>query len=316
MKNKVNPVAYVLLIFFIFTIEPFSVNAQSYQQAGSWAVGIVVHNGFTLGNGQKVLWKDVYNISVMLKLPLIKRTDKTVMFVESLMVGNGSIIQVSISLYQNSTYWTVCAMYILNPESYPQEYFIKQHFGNIEAGSLILISLIKKDKGWTYCVIDYNNSKTFEGFLPVQGQPVDGVQYVMAFESYSYNSSVFKNMGKVVLYGIFANGFKIVKGAEVYTTWSESLTPLFIVGGQNPPPFVEIYTENGSYIITYLSSWTGYKEVGSGFYYVLAFGLAVAATTNVAYLSLAIKKLRKKRTTLKHNQFLTLTGRRGRNSPT
>jgi len=55
MKNKVNPVAYVLLIAFIFSIEPFSVNAQSYQQAGSWAVGIVVHDGFTLCNGQKVL---------------------------------------------------------------------------------------------------------------------------------------------------------------------------------------------------------------------------------------------------------------------
>ena len=308
MNNKVEPVAYVLLMVFIFTIEPFSVNAQSYQQAGSWAVGVVVHNGFTLSNGQKILWKDVYNISVMLKLPLINRTDKTVMCVESLMVGNGSIIQVSVSLYQNSTYWTVSGMYILNPESYPQEYVIEQHFGNIEAGSLILISLIKTDKGWTYSVTDYNKSKTLEGFLPVKGQPVDGVQYVMAFESYSYNSSVFENMGKVILYGIFANGFKIVKGAEVYTTWSESLTPLFIVGGQNPPPFVEIYTENGSYIITYLSSWTGYREGGSGYYYVLAFGLAIAAFINVVYLSLAIKKLRKKRIKLKQNQFLTLEG--------
>jgi hypothetical protein len=78
MKNKVNPVAYVLLIAFIFTIEPFSVNAQSYQQAGSWAVGIVVYDGFTLCNSQKVLWKDVYYISVLQKLPLINDTDETV----------------------------------------------------------------------------------------------------------------------------------------------------------------------------------------------------------------------------------------------
>ncbi len=301
MNSKVKPFAYVLLTVFIFTLEPFSVNAQGYQQAGSWAVGVVVHDGFMLSNGQKVLWKDVYNISVMLKLPLINRTDKTVMCVESLMVGNGSIIQASVSLYPNSSYWTVCGMYISNPESYPQEYVLEQHFGNIEAGSLISLSFIKTDKGWAYSVIDYNNSKIFKAFLPVKGQPVDGVQYVMAFESYSYNSSVFKNMGKAVFYGIFANGFRIIKGADVYTTWSESLTPLFIVGGQNPPSFVEIYTENGSYIVTYLSSWTGYREGGSGYYYLFALGLAAAAFINVIYLALAIKKLRKKRIKLKQN---------------
>lgn len=211
------------------------------------------------------------------------------------MVGNGTIIQASVSLYPNSTYWTVAGMYVPNPESYPQKYIMQQHFGKIIAGSLISISFNITHKGWAYSVFDYNSSKVFISMLPVYGLPVNGPQYIIAFESYSYNSSVFENMGRANLYAIFANGQKIVKGPEVYTSWSESITPLFLVGGQNPPSFIAIYSENGSYIITYVSSWVEYKSSSFSYSYTIIFGLFAAALINVVYLALALKKLRKKR---------------------
>ncbi len=150
-------------------------------------------------------------------------------------------------------------------------------------------------EGWGYSVFDYNNSELFIGKLPVSGMPVNGPQYIIAFESYSYNSSVFENMGKIIFYGIFANGQIILKGPEAYTSWSESITPLFLVGGQNPPSFIQMYSQNGSYIITYGKNWSAYKAAQSSFYYIMVFGLFAAALINVLYLVIALKKLREKR---------------------
>lgn len=285
----------LLMLFLILStmFEPTVLNAQSYQQNGSWAIGLVLPNNFMLSNGQKLQWNRVNNITVILKLPQIQMTDRTIMCVESLMVGNGTIIQVSVSLYQNSTYWTVCGMYIPSPESYPQEYVIQQHFGTITAGSLVSISLNRTQEGWAYSVYDYNSSELFLSKLPVYGPPVSGPQYVIAFESYSYNSSVFEKMGRASFYALFANGQRIVKGPEVYMSWSESITPLFIVGGQNPPSFISIYSENGSYIITYVNNWAEYRSSPFGYYYILIFGISAAALINVTYLVIAIKRLRK-----------------------
>ncbi len=293
MKHKVKLCTLLLVILVI--LGPLAVNAQNYQQGGSWAIGLVLPNNFVLNNGQKLQWNEVKNITVILKLPRIDRTDNTIMCVESLMVGNGTIIQASVSLYPNSTYWTVCGMYVPSPGSYPQKYVIQQHFGNIMAGSLISISFNMTRGGWAYSVFDYNTSKLFIGKFLVYGLPVNGPQYIIAFESYSYNSSVFENMGTIDFYEALANGQKIVKGPVVYTSWSESITPLFLVGGQNPPSFIGMYSKNGSYIITYVSNWTEYRTSSFSYYYILIFGISVAALINVVYLVVALKRLRKKR---------------------
>ncbi len=289
MKNEA---AFCLAVIFIFLLNPISASSQSYQQNGSWALGVVVQNNFLLSNGQELQWNEAKNISVVLKLPHIKSTDKTIMCVESLMVGNGTIIQASVALYPNSTFWTVSGMYVPNPWAYPQKYVIQQHFGLISAGSLISLSLNVTDNGWVYSVFDYNNSELIYSRLPVYGNPVNGYQYLIAFESYSYNSTVFENMSYVAFYKIFVNGKKVVKGLEPYTGWSMSLSPLFIVGGENIPPFISMFYENGSYFITYYNGWLRNESSPLNVNLFASVILAAAALLNFVFLIIIVKKLK------------------------
>ncbi|MGC8661561.1 MAG: hypothetical protein ACP5TZ_03550 [Nitrososphaeria archaeon] len=296
--------AFIFVLVVTVATLPIAHGAPSYSSGGSWAVGVVVPENSELAGGVHVNWNSVNNVSVLFNLPNISVTDGTIYAIMSLMTENGSIIQVAAGLYPNSSHWSVYAMYILNPNSYPQVYRQATVPREIRMFPRDTLSMSIYFSGkWRFTVQDLTqNTSTISYFnVSIPAELKDGDQYVFALESYSSNSSVFKSMQNMTLCGLFLNGRKVDNGWYLYTTWNNENFPLFIVGGATPPSFITAsFTGNGTVTWSYVSAWSTVAPSPIPFYLITDV-LAAAAITNIAVLAMLVLKRRKAQTHFREN---------------
>lgn len=291
-----NRAAFILaLVVTVAIMQPVMIHGQSGYSSGSWAIGVVVPENSELSGGERVNWNDASNISIIFNLPNISTTDSTIYAIMSLMTVNGSIIQLAAGLYSNTSQWHTYAMYILNPNSYPQVYkqvsISDDNF--MLANDLISMSLYFLNGKWQFRVNDLTRrTSTFSYFnVSLPAKLKDGDQYVFALESYSYNSSVFENMNNMTLKGLFINGERVLSGWYIYTTWNNQNFPLFIVGGSIPPDFISAsFSGNGTVIWSYVSAWVSAVPSYGSFYLITGILVAAAAVINISVLVLLILK--------------------------
>lgn len=241
--------AFVLSFLIVAGITVPIGPSWSSSGSGSWATGIVVSKNASLENGS-VNWKTVTNITSVFRVPNITSTDGTVYVIMSAMTSNGAIMQVAVGLYNGSSLWNDYAMYIMNPAAVPQNYDQATVGKNmsIAAGDIVSMELYKSN-GWRFSVKDISTGVSSEGMFNANFSPelASGGQYVFALESYSYSYVVFRNMGKLTLFGIFIDGKAVTSGMYIYSPWTTQ--PLFIVGGSNPPSFISVkQTANGTFV--------------------------------------------------------------------
>ncbi|MEM3810720.1 MAG: hypothetical protein QXV38_00270 [Conexivisphaerales archaeon] len=271
--------------------------ASSYSSEGSWAVGVVVPENSELAEGGKLNCNSVRNVTALFNLPNISVTDGTIYAIMSLMAENGSIVQVAAGLCPNSS-WLVYAMYILNPNSYPQVYRQATMPREISMlpGDLLSMSIYFSGGKWWFTVKDITRNASaisyFNACLP--GELKKGDQYVFALESYSFNSSVFKSMSNMTLYGLFLNGREVESGWYLYTTWNNENFPLFIVGGATPPSFISAsFTGSATVTWSFVSPWSA--RVPSSIPFSLVVDVLVAAVVvNICVLAVLLLKRNKR----------------------
>jgi hypothetical protein len=273
---------------------PVAYGASGYSSEGSWAIGVVVPENSKLAGVGQVNWNSVKNVSALFNLPNISVTNGTIYAIMSLMTENGSIIQVAAGLYSNSSHWTAYAMYILNPESYPQVYrqVTIPRENQMFAGDLLSMSIYFSGGRWWFKVNDLSRNTAVASCFNVSlpGELKDGDQYVFALESYSSNSSVFQSMSNMTLRGLFLNGQKVISGWYLYTTWNNENFPLFIVGGATPPSFISVgFTGNGTVTWSFVSTWSAEAPPSIPFSLIVDI-LVAAAIVNISVLTLLLLK--------------------------
>ncbi|MGC8558536.1 MAG: hypothetical protein ACP5NC_06050 [Nitrososphaeria archaeon] len=296
---KYNHAVLILaLVISVAIMQPVAVHGQSGYSSGSWAIGVVIPENSELSNGEMVNWNDVSNVSAVFNLPNISSTDSTIYVIMSLMTENGSIIQLAAGLYSNASYWLTYAMYVLNPNSYPQVYkrvsISDDNF--MLANDLISMSMYFSNGRWQFKVNDLTRGTSTVSYFNVSlpAKLKDGDQYVFALESYSYNSSVFKSMSRMTLYGLFVDGKRVSSGWYLYTTWNNQNFPLFIVGGSTPPDFISAsFSGNDTVTWSYVSAWASGRASYSSFYLIGGILVAAAAVINISVLMIMILKRRK-----------------------
>lgn len=90
--------------------------------ANSWALGLVVPEGAQLAGGGKVRWENMSNVTALVRLPNINRTDGIVYVVLSVMSNDSSVLQVAASIYPDSSRWLVYSWLVTNVWSIPPTY--------------------------------------------------------------------------------------------------------------------------------------------------------------------------------------------------
>lgn len=231
-----------MAIIFLITAPALQQSGWSAQQ--SWAVGVVVPQGALLGNGAGLVWSHVKNITAVVRLPNISATAGVIYVVLSAMAGNGYIMQVAAGLYPNSTSWRV---YPMIAQAQGQLYTTVSGYRNqnISPGDTLIMSIAEVNGTWWFSVKDVNTSaKSSCSFgIPSSYGLANGSQYVLALESYTSNASVFSGMQEMKMDSMLLNGVPLAGGAYAYGGWGGS--PLFIVGGANPPSFIFCYASGG-----------------------------------------------------------------------
>jgi hypothetical protein len=228
---------------------------------GSWGLGIVVPEGSQLEGGGRVSWRNASEITAIIQLPNITRTDFAILSVLSIMVDDGSVLQVAAGLYPNMSNWLAYGWFIQSPEADPQDYawVLNSSRPEMAAGAWVSLSVYTSSSGWGYSVEDISTHEAVKGKFMFDVSPFAkiGDQEVFGFESYSYSNLVFEHMGSLVLSSLLINGRRVTKGWYYFADWDTSHNPLFVVGGLNPPPF--IFTNelaNGTVVWMY-GQWTG-----------------------------------------------------------
>ena len=211
----------------------------------------------------RVEWQDVKNVTTIFRMPNITRTDNTIYIIMSLMTSSGSIIQAAAGLYQNMSTWGSYGMDIVNPTSYPQKYnfVLGSSEPEITPGHFVSLSLYVSGNAWNQKLTDLNSSRSINATFGASDQfPPTlriGDQFVIAFESYTSNSTVFENMGNLTLNSVLVDGARVTGGLYAYSGWDNVHYPLFSVGGGSPPNFVSVRVlGNGSAVWSFSSGWS------------------------------------------------------------
>lgn len=238
--------AIILLAYSLYTINQKNSDWGVYLK-GSWALGIVIPNGAKMGDGTVVRWSEVRNITAVVQLPQIIKTDGMIYIVLSAMTLSKTVLQVAVGIEPNRTTWLTYAMIVTNISSGANYTWVadgKPPF--MRCNDLIIISiylsLYQNEYIWSYKVHDVTTNESYTGFLINDNSEafMDGDQEIIAFESYTKNENVFMNMGNITLYALFLNSKKVVGGWYFYDGWDWTKRPLFVVGSAQVPNYISI----------------------------------------------------------------------------
>jgi hypothetical protein len=244
----------ILLSYAFYSINQTNSDWGHYLHV-TWALGIVVPNGAKLEDGSIVKWSEIRNITAIIRLPNITRTDGMIYVVLSAMTASKTILQVAAGISPNNTYWLTYAMIALNISSGTNYIWRAENSLPImDVHHIVSISIysLKNNQGryeWNYTVHDITTGEFSSGFLADDNSYtfMDGDQEVIALESYTKKESIFSYMGNVTLYALLLNGKKVISGWYIYDGWDWTKHPLFVVGGSTPSPqYISISSNNGT----------------------------------------------------------------------
>jgi len=267
-KNAATSFLPILLFVSVAvaTIPAFPAYAtgpwEGHTTGASWALGVTVPNGAALCDGGSLSWSEVRNLTVVVKLPSISWTDDTIYAILSAMTSDGAVLQVAAGIYPNQANWSVYALYIINLEEYPQTYFwvANNSVPYMQPGDRVSLSLFFLGNQGRYAVTDLNTGEASGGKMTDVPRPMFkvGDQEVFALEAYTFNSSVFEGMERLVLEEMLVDGRSVAGGWYYTGGWDPAHKPLFVAGGYDPPSFIYMLEENGFVVWGYGSR--GLKE--------------------------------------------------------
>lgn len=275
-------------------------SGQTYPNA-SWALGLVVPEGASLHGGDKLLWEEVSNLTVVFTLPNISMPDRMVYAVLSVMTSDGGVLQAAAGIGPNASVWSAYSWSIPDVKSIPLTYnWILNATGpRMSPGANVTISIFYSSGSWNLRTTDQKTGISTEREFP-QGQGTAlkvGDQEVFSFESYSRLGATFRNMGNLTLDSILVNGARVVSGVYAYGQWDPHKNPLFVVGssGTSPPTWISLgQTADGSFVWGYGTVW---RNVGDSMLTVLEWSILFLLVSSSVILAV-LWKTRKPRRTL------------------
>jgi len=265
----------------------------------SWGLGLTIPNGSPLEDGSRVEWSKHRNITVVLTLPNISYTDKTIYFIVSIMTKQQTIIQAAVGIHPNSTYWTSSFMYVRNIYHYNKTYvavLLESHpyFNPNDKASISIYYRPSEDKDngvWASSITNLSQGTSIDVDILADNSStfMDGEQEVVAFESYTSNEEIFKQMGEAILHSILVDGKKVLNGWYIDDGQVFDKRPLFEVGGGQVPPFISIVFNNEGSIAWIYSkpTWDNYLHP---IYSILFLLVLVISTIIIVYVAYRIKR--------------------------
>lgn len=265
----------LMLLFVASLIVPFNaalkgVSADGDQNSyprGSWALGIVVPDGSQLKGGGELSWKNANSVTAVIQLPNISYTDNTILAVMSVMAEDKSVLQVASGIYPNMSNWLAYAWYIQNMQAYPQSYswVLNASKPIMTTADSVSLSIKLSQKQWEYQVEDLSTNQVTMGRFNSNATPAFkvGDQELFAFESYSFTNRVFQQMGALVMKSLLVDGRQVSNGWYYYGGWETTHSPLFVVGGINPPPFIYVHELENTTVNWNYQEWEGSVQTPS-----------------------------------------------------
>jgi hypothetical protein len=228
----------------------------------SWALGLVVPEGAGLGGGAHLSWSSSANLTAVVRLPYITRTDGVTYLILSAEGDNGAVMQVAAGIWPGSGDWSTYAWYItgLGTRSLSYGWSANCSAPSMMPGDTVSLSLRVGAGAWGISVRDMNSTDGRVWTVPSQGLSrfMIGDQEVIALESYTNGASTFEHMGNATLSGLYLDGIRVTSGWYVYGGWNAIATPLFAVGSAEPPTFVSLALPgDGRAVWYYDAQWTG-----------------------------------------------------------
>jgi hypothetical protein len=242
-----------------------------------------------MSDGSVLHWEDVGNVTAVVTLPEIGNPDMPVFAVMSLMMKDGSVVQVAAGVQKNSTSWAVFADFDTDVESMVPNYqqVLNASQPVMAQNDTVAISIFRSaTDDWYLEVKDLQSGTAVVGQFPTRSATAlrSGDQEAFALESYSTNEATFENMGSLTMNALFVDGSQVARGLYGFGDWAPARNPLFVVGGAgtSPPDFVSLWCGNGSAV------WSHVVGLGSAeasympppqvsFLLPLAFGLGTVA---------------------------------------
>ena len=254
---------FLLLLTSINTALAASKPTQTLHQypSGSWALGVVVPENSRFTDGGRLSWTNTTTVSVTIRLPNISFTDYPILAVESLMAADGSVMQIAAGIYPNQTNWLAYGWYIRQVQAYPQSYewILNSSEPEMAAGTPISLSIYLSQGRWRYSIEDLTTHLVRAGFYGFDIPPAlkVGDQEVFALESYSTSNAVFVNMGNLTLDSLRIDARQVSSGWYAYGSWDVHHSPLFVVGGLDPPSYMSLQKGEGATLVWSYQQWSG-----------------------------------------------------------
>ncbi len=269
---------------------------DSWVALRSWGLGLTIPNGSSLEDETTVEWSKHSNITVVLTLPNISYTDKTIYLIASIMTRGETIIQTAIGIQPNSTYWKSYFMYVTDIYQHNRTYVpvlldsIPYFFPGQRASISIFFKQDEDNKGcWSSSIINLSTGENITVDILNDGSStfMDGEQEVIALESYTSNEEVFKHMDEAVLHSILVDGKRLVSGWYVDDGQVFDKRPLFEVGGGQVPFFISITSKDNGTIAWRYSKPTWDNSLNPQ--YSIFFISLIVLTIIIVYVAYRIK---------------------------
>lgn len=292
-----------LALFFALQLSSGAMMFQGNSQEGSWVfsrswgLGLTVPNGGVLEDGSEIEWSKHSNITIVLTLPNISYTDNTIYLVASIMTRGETIIQTTIGIQPNNTFWVSSFMYVTNVYKHNRAYVPVLLNSNpyFSPGDKASISIYFNGDGytagsWSSSVTNLSTGEEITVNILQDGSStfMDGEQEVVALESYTSNEEVFRRMGHATLHSILVDGRRVVSGWYIDDGQVFDRKPLFEVGGGQVPPFISMIA-GGDGLITWTYSKPSWNDSINPHYSLLLIPTFIILTIVIVYAAYRIK---------------------------
>lgn len=246
-------IAWLASVALLTLSFPLVVSADSplgfTESQPSWGLGVVLTDGANLQGGGRVEWRQVQNVSVIVKVPNITLADGTTYAILSLMTADGVVLQTALGIYPGGSQWLVYSMFLGDITQNPQVYHwaINSSTPASSPGQDVSLSIYhSRGGGWAFQVKNLQTNASSGGPFDAGAGPtlMEGSQEVFALESYSGNPSTFQGMGNLTLESVYLDGRRASGGWGTYGAWDPSISLPFVVGGANPPPWVGLWVSS------------------------------------------------------------------------
>lgn len=225
------------------------------DQTGSWALGLVVPEGSTVGG-----WRTVTNITADVVLPEANYTDNTILAVVSVMLSDSSVLQISAGLFPDSHSWRGVGWFIRDISMNPQDYVwvLNSTEPQLLPGTELTLSILRSGGTWSYLISGHSGQVFFGGQFDDAAplSPKSGDQEVFALESYTSTPDVLERLGNLTMVSLQLNGRAVTGGTYYLNDWDPNHRPLFVVGGLPCPSSIVVEDlQNGTFTWGYSVQW-------------------------------------------------------------